>query len=409
MVLFAEVEIIFSAQIINKRFMKTILSFLLFQALFICTINAQSAAIDKNKVMDFFQNQQFDEAIIYLNPAAVIDTQNIQLLSYLGYANYMNDNAKAAEKYYTKVFNIDSNNIAAIQYLITLNKNEAPDEAVQFTRRLINLQPNKASNYRGMADLFRRGDKKDSALLYYNKAYQLAPDDYKNGIGLSDILIGDKKFLRADSIIQAGLEKDSINISFLKLSIRSAYEAEDYKMVLLPGEKLMRLQEAALSSLTMVFLSYYKLKLYADCIRVCDFLLSNDFLVENIFFYKAKALANLKDFSASNDLLKKCVGLSISKNAEMYYYNLALNYEALKQYKKAIANYDTAYYLFKNPVMNYNSGRICETNLKNTALAQKYYTQYLATAKPVEADEKKAYEYVKERWGKNKKVIEKNK
>ena len=34
--------------------------------------------------------------------------------------------------------------------------------------------------------------------------------------------------------------------------------------------------------------------------------------------------------------------------------------------------------------------------------AQKYYTRYLALAKPVEADEKKAYEYLKERWGKNK-------
>ena len=93
----------------------------------------------------------------------------------------------------------------------------------------------------------------------------------------------------------------------------------------------------------------------------------------------------------------------------MYYYNLALNYESLKQYKKAVANYDTAYYLFKNPVMNYNSGRICETDLKNTPLAKKYYTAYLAKANPVEADEKKAYEYVKARWGKKKGATLKNK
>lgn len=380
--------------------MKITLLFLLICSMFIHSIHAQSSSIDKNKVMDFFQNQQFEEAISYISPAVAVDTLNIQLLGYLGYANYMNDNTKAAEKYYQGIFNIDSNNISAIQYLAIINKNESPDRALQFTRRLVNLQPNKAVNYRSMAELFRRKDKKDSALLYYNNAYQLSPNDYKNGVGLADILIGDKMFLKADSITQAGLEKDSINISFLKLRIRSAYEAEDYKTVFLPGERLIRLGEASLGSLTMVFLSYYKLKLYADCIRVCDFLLDNNFLAENIFFYKAKAWANLKELYKSNDLLKTCVGLAISKNAEMYYYNLALNYEALKQYKKAVANYDTAYYLFKNPVMNYNSGRICEINLKNTSLAKKYYIEYLAKANPIEADEKKAYAYVKEKWGK---------
>lgn len=90
----------------------------------------------------------------------------------------------------------------------------------------------------------------------------------------------------------------------------------------------------------------------------------------------------------------------------MYYYNLALNYESLKQYKKAVGNYDTAFYLFKNPVMNYNSVRICEINLKNTPLAQKYYTE--TKANPAEADEKKAYAYLKERWGKKEKAASKN-
>lgn len=384
--------------------MKKIRFFILIQAIFICSAHAQSGSVDKNKLMDFFQNQQFDEAINYLIPAANIDSQNIQLLGYLGYANYMNDNTKAAEKYYQAIFNIDSNNISAIQYLAILNKNESPDQALQFTRRLINLQPGKAIHCRSMAELFRRKDKKDSALLYYSKAYQLSPKDYKNGIGLADILIGDKLFLKADSIIEAGLDQDSINISFLKLRIRSAYESEDYQNVRVPGERLIRLDEPSLSSLTMVFLSYYKLKVYKDCIRVCEYLLYKDFLAENIFYYEAKAWANLKEFSKSNDLLKTCVSLSISKNAEMYYYNLALNYESLKQYKKAVASYDTAYYLFKNPVMNYNSGRICETNLKNTILAQKYYTEYIAKANPIEADEKKAYAYVKEKWGKKKRV-----
>ena len=79
--------------------MKTTFSFLL-HVLLLSNVNAQSSSIDKNKVLDFFQNQQFDEAISYVSPAASIDSQNIQLHSYLGYAYYMNDNYDDAEKHF---------------------------------------------------------------------------------------------------------------------------------------------------------------------------------------------------------------------------------------------------------------------------------------------------------------------
>lgn len=379
-----------------KKFVCMLLLFVLFQ----CSAAAQSASIDKNKVMDFFQNQQFDEAISYLNAANVIDSQNTQLFGYLGYAHYMNDNTKIAEDYYRKIITIDPDNISALQYLATLNKNDKPDNALQYTRRLILLQPNKATHYRNMGELFKRKDKQDSAFTYYTKAYLLAPKDYRNGVGLADILIDKNKFAAADSIIETGLKDDSINISFLKLRIRSAYNADDYEGVRIPGERIIRLQESPLNALTQVMLSYYNLKLYTDCIRVCEYLITNGYTVENIFYYEAKALARVKQFDKSNELLKTCIHLAISKEAEMYYYNLGLNYQALGQYKKAIAQYDTANYLFKNPVMNYNSGRICEINLRNMKLAQKYYIKYLATANPVEADEKQAFEYIKKRYGK---------
>jgi hypothetical protein len=50
----------------------------------------------------------------------------------------------------------------------------------------------------------------------------------------------------------------------------------------------------------------------------------------------------------------------------------------------------------------YSCGRIYEVELKNATLARQYYTRYLALAQPTAADEKKAYAYVKERWGKKK-------
>ena len=86
----------------------------------------------------------------------------------------------------------------------------------------------------------------------------------------------------------------------------------------------------------------------------------------------------------------------------MYYYNLGQNYEAIGQYKKAVSYYDTAFYLYKDPLMNYNAGIISETQLKDPKVAKQYFTRSLANAKPKNSDELKAYEYVKSRWGNKK-------
>jgi len=58
--------------------------------------------------MDFFQNQQLKKPISYLNCAGN-DSSNLEVFGFFGYANYMNDNIKVSEKYYQRVFDIDSN------------------------------------------------------------------------------------------------------------------------------------------------------------------------------------------------------------------------------------------------------------------------------------------------------------
>jgi tetratricopeptide (TPR) repeat protein len=364
---------------------------------------AQAIAIDKNKVMDFFQNQQFDEAINYLSPAATADSSNLQLLGWLGYANYMNDNNGMAEQCFGRMFTIDSTNLGAIQYLAILNSRQDPDKARAFTLRLINLQPAKAVYYRNMGDLLRRTNQRDSALPFYNRAYELAPNDLKNASALAETLVERRLYTNADSILNAALIRDSLNIPCLKLRVRSAYEQKAYADVLIPGERLVRLAEPALNAVTQLALAYYGLKLYDDCVRVCEYMTTAGMSVESTYYYEAKACAKLKDYARSNELLRTCLTSAISPAAEWYYDNLGENFEELKQYRTAIAQYDTAYYLFKDPVMKYNNGRIYEANLKNMEMARKYYLQYISLAKPKTPEEMKAYEYTRKRWGRKKK------
>lgn len=365
-------------------------------------VTAQPSSIDKNKVLDFFQEQQFDEAISYLQPVVAGDSSNQQALRFLGYAYYMSENVKAAKQCYLKMFGNDSVNITANHYLANIYYNRDPDLALDFFARLIRLQPNNAHYYRGLGELLSRKKQKDSALLFLNQAYALAPGDTRNLVALAEVFIDVKNYTRADSLLEAGLARDSLNASFLRSRIRSAYDNKDYEAVLLPGERLMRIMDITISALNKVALAYYNLQRYEDCIRVCEHMSGMGLESEAINYYQAKSWAKLKDFVKSNMFLETCLGMAISNNAEMYYFAMGENFEGLKQFKKATAAYDTAFYLFKNPMALYSCGRIYEVELKNETLARQYYTRYLALAKPLAADEKKAYAYVKERWGKKK-------
>jgi tetratricopeptide (TPR) repeat protein len=379
---------------IQKTVLPCIIGLLLGQG-----VIAQSAAVDKNKIQDYFQEQQFDEAITYLQPLVTGDSANQQALRYLGYAYYMNENMRAAQHCYLAMFKNDSVSMTANHYLATIYYNRDPDLSLDFFARLNRLQPNNANYCRGIGELLSRKNQKDTALLWLNQAYAMAPADSRNLLALADVLVDVKDYARADSLLEIGLARDSLNAAFLKLRIRSAYDAKDYKSVLLPGERIMRIEELSLNTLTKVVLAYYNLKQYEDCIRVCEYMYRMQLEAEAIYYYEAKAWAKLKDYTKSNELLEVCLGKAISKNAEMYYFDLGQNHEATRQWKHAVAAYDTAFYLFKSPLALYYCGRIYEVELKNETLARKYYLRYLAIARPEAEDEKRAYTYVKKRWG----------
>ncbi|HWK05135.1 MAG TPA: tetratricopeptide repeat protein [Puia sp.] len=359
----------------------------------------QPTVADKAQVMDYFQNQEFEEAIDYLGPALGEDSASVPVLGYLGYAYYMSDKGKAAESCYQKILELDSVNKSALYYLEVLNYHEDPERALGFTLRLVKLQPGKAVWWRTKGELQRRLKQPDSALPSLCQAYELAPEDAKNIGALADILIEKKDYGQADSILDAGLAKDSLNFPLLKLRMRSAYNAKNYAAVLAPGERTMRLNLPDINAQSWLALSYYNLQRYPDCIRACEFLQSNGYDVESVLYYESRAKAKLRNYAESNDLLAICLKKAISHTAEWYYNDLGDNYEGLKDFKAAIASYDTAYYLFKDPTMLYNCGRLAESGLKNNVLARKYYLRYLTLAHPELPEEKKAYAYVKARWG----------
>jgi hypothetical protein len=372
--------------------------FIIFITVFI-TFASNAQGPDKEKITDFFQNQQYEDAIDYLKPFYLKDSGNIQTLNSLGYAFYMNDNREEAKTYFQKIFDIDSNNISANQYLANIDiGNREYETAKSFVFRLIHINPSRSSYYRILAGIYKKNREEDSARFFYDHAYYLAPTDSKNIIAYAEILTNDSCYLKSDSILGAGLTKDPYNINFLKLLIQSTYDSKNYIGMISPGEKLIRMGELQFPILSKLVFAFYSLKKYENCIHLCELMDSNFIAVESTYYYESMSWSKLNNLPRSNELLEKCLSYAVSKTAELYYYDLARNNETMKYYQKAISNYDTAFYLFKNPLMIYNEGRIYDEHLKNYKKAKIYYSKYLMVAKPETGDEKKLYRFVKSRY-----------
>lgn len=347
--------------------------------------------------MEYFQEQEYSAALDYLRPSLEADSGNILLLGWAGYAWYMSDRPRESGDCYRRALSLDSSNITALHYLLLLGDSLSTE--MDYAQRLIALQPGKSAWWRIVGGLWAKKGKGDSAFGCYDRAYRLAPGDVRAVISYTDALIDRHGFAQADTILDSALVLDSMNVSLLKLRIRSAYMAQDYATVPISGERLVRSGDPSVVALTQVVLAYYNSKLYKDCIRVCEHMLGLGLQLESVYYYEARACTKVREYARSNELLSFALSKAISGTAEWYFDARGDNFEALKDYGKALANIDTAYYLFKDPVGLYNCGRLAEVGLRNLGLARTYYRRYLVLAQPKTAEEKRAYKLVKARWG----------
>jgi tetratricopeptide (TPR) repeat protein len=362
-------------------------------------LTATHAMYDRVAILNYIQNQEFDEAIAYLAPILRADSGNAGLLGYAGYAYYETEDYRAAGACYRRLLEMDSTNIPALHYLLLIDMNDHPAEAMMYASRLVGLQKDRAPWWRMEGELFARMNQRDSALTYFERAYALGPNDSRTIAGLADLLMEGKNFDRVDSMLDTALGRDSLNPTLNKLAVRSAYLSKQYSRAVVPGERLVRSDEPSVQALTSLALSYYELKAWPDCIRVCEHMLDLGLTEESVYYYASRAWTKLAQYRTSDSLLHIALKIAISPTAEWYYDDLAANHESLKEYREAVANYDTAYYLFRDPTVLYACGRICETELKDLGRARRYYLRYLAVAQPKTEEEKKALAYVRKRWG----------
>ncbi|PWV48915.1 tetratricopeptide repeat protein [Chitinophaga sp. S165] len=360
------------------------------------TLAAAQTAVNKSRVMEYMQDQQYDEAIAYLRPA--IDSNDAQQVALLAYACYQAGKLPEAVTSYERVLQLDSNHLTAHQYLALINmQQDRPLMAVEHYKRVTMLRPQSAVAWKQLGLAAFTAMQQDSGFAWLNRSYTLNAFDAKVVSRLAEEWIERKRSGMADTLINTFLAKDSSSAVILMTGARTAYLLTDYARTLTFGEKLKQLNIASPNTFIYVSAAAYNLKKYQDCISVYEYLTARNAGSENIIYYAAMAYTQLKKHKESNELLLTCINMAKSASLDNYYTGMSVNYEALGQYKPAIATLDTAYYMFHQPLKQYSIGRIYDARLKNEAMATRYYKRYIQLYKGETAEEKEIYNYLKTR------------
>lgn len=359
------------------------------------TTLAQSS-VDRNKVMEYLQEQQYDEAIIYLR--LNVDPGNPKQLALLGYTLYQSGKINEAADTYEKVLLLDSTHIPALQSLATIrSQQELYPQAQMLYLRLVKLRPQHAPSWKLLSFAAFNASQPDSGFVWLQTAYRLNPMDYRVVARLAEEWIDKQNFELADSIANAYLTRDSVQTTVLMVAAKTAFLNKAYERTIDLGARLRALHLISPNTFSYVTVACYILKKYEDCLDIYEYMRAGNAASENITYYAALGAAALKRYQQSNDLLQLCITMAKSSTLEGYYNSTAANYESMGQYKTAMAYLDTSYYLAKRPLRQYSIGRIYETALHNETTAMKYYKRYLQLYKPGTREENQIYQYLKNR------------
>ncbi|AWO01674.1 hypothetical protein DLD77_08175 [Chitinophaga alhagiae] len=354
--------------------------------------------LDKSLVMDYIQEQQYDKIIRYLEET--VKPQHANGLSLLANAYYQSGQPAQAESNYKRVLELNPDHIAANQHLGVLASNRQNHaQAVVYFEKLLQLRPNNAAYYKQLAIACSNvAGMQDTAFYYMQQAYALNPRDVRAVTFLGAEYLDRKDFTMADSLLKTYYAIDSSQLTVSMQLIRSAYQQKKFRDVTVYGEHLLNRQVVDPTACMFLAVSHYALKQYDSCIRVHDEMMARILAApETVKYYAALAYSEKRQFDSSNALLQECIDMAKSRSLDDYYTALAGNYEHMKQYRTAIKHYDTAYYLFHDPMRQYGIARIYDHYIQDPVRAKRFYQQFVRDARPEGKDQVNIHNYAKER------------
>jgi tetratricopeptide (TPR) repeat protein len=223
----------------------------------------------------------------------------------------------------------------------------------------------------------------DSAIAYYTKVLKLNPADFQSTNRLANLYI-DKKDYEKSLAISGNYQKiDSANNKNNRMHAYCYFLLKDYERAKKQFEKVIKAHDTTKFVCKFYGISCYKTEYYDSAMKYLEKVYAIDTTDAQVTNFLGLTYSWRND-PRGIELLNKTIQL-ITPNATYLsniYHGLAEAYNLNLQYKEGLAAFLKAYELKSNDtILVYKLGNQYDFFMKDTALAIKYYTEFLKLRK----------------------------
>ncbi|MGM9477393.1 tetratricopeptide repeat protein [Pedobacter sp. GSP4] len=354
-----------------------------------------TAAVDKEKLFDFYQTQRFADAAQYLKNIYGEEVNDFKTLSQMGYCFLMAGNNAEAEKYYAKAYTLQPQNLPILFSLGNINtKRGNTAKAKQYYAEVVKIDSNNFNVYKLLANLYSTPN--DSIkMIYLLKANKINPLEGDVATDLAEVHSKYQQYEKAYNVLDIAIKGDSDNLILQRAKLPIANQLKKYTEVIASGEKLLK-DAADAGVIKDVAKAYYYAKKYQQAINLFKLLEAAAMQNEATLYYTSLSYRALKNYPQAAAYTKKTIDEAISSNTASYYALLGLVYEENNQLTLANAAYKKGLQFKIVPALYYRMAVFYDTKLKQSGNALKYYNLYLKS-KPSTTGDKEEIKFTKDR------------
>ncbi len=359
----------------------------------VTSITAQSAKIDTEKLLEYYETQRYADAATYLQSIYPGDTQDVKALSQIAYCNMMAGKLPEAEKNYLKINTLQPDSLPTLFSLASINSRRGnAANAKMYLQQIIQLDSLNFSAYQQLATY---ADTPEAKLSYLKKANALNSTDPDVAYDLSLTYSGLKQYQSAYDVLKTAIVSDTENFTLQQALLPVANQLAQYPEVIEIGEKLLK-NHADVNVINDMGQAYFYVKDYQKCISLYKILEDMGVQNESTLYFMALSYRELKEYNNAAIYAQKTIDEAISDHTTLYYAALAGIYEAQNQYNDAVTAYKRGLSFGSSNIIYYRLGLLYDLHLKQPKNAAIYYQMYLKN-RPDQEREKDQIAYVKSR------------
>ncbi|MET3113961.1 tetratricopeptide (TPR) repeat protein [Pedobacter sp. CG_S7] len=345
---------------------------------------------DNSLLLEYYQTQHYEDAAKYLQQFYNEDSQDVKILSQLGYANLMAGMLPEAENIYLKLYAQQPLNLPVLFNLATIQEKRGNEQkAKSFYMEIIALDSNNFNAYKQVANLSKENTIAER-VKYFKKANELNPKEATVIVDLCKIYFKMNLYNQASEILEPALKADSANRQLLKTKIPISIAAKKYNEAIQTGQKLLSYGDSSIFVMSSLAKNYFSVLDYRNALtyflKVKDKSVAN----ETLFYNIALTYRGLKDYKNANLYLNNAIKEGISAKTASYYGLLGDSFENINKNEDAISAYRRGLLFENNGSLYYNIALVYENKLNDKKNAIANYNLYLKNFKEIDKSPKLA-------------------